>query len=233
MSEAYIIDGLRTAIGSFGGTLAPLGAADLAVPVIKRLLEKNGIKPENVDEVLMGCVLQAGLGQNVARQAALKSGIPHEKTALTVNMVCGSGLRAVALAAQAIKAEDEQIVVAGGMESMSNAPHILPNSRVGNKMGNIQMVDSMVNDGLWDIFNNYHMGVTAENLVSKYGLTREDLDNFAAESQQKTEKANTAGKFKDEIVPIILPQKKGDPIVFDTDEFPRAGTTAEKLGKLK
>ncbi|MDD4004857.1 MAG: acetyl-CoA C-acyltransferase, partial [Elusimicrobiaceae bacterium] len=233
MSEVYIVDGLRTAIGSFGGSLANIPAAELPVPVIKKLLEKNGLGPEAVDEVILGCVLQAGLGQNVARQTAVKAGMPVEKTAMTVNMVCGSGLRAVALAAQAVKAGDAELVVAGGTESMSTAPYLLPKARTGYRMGNGEIVDEMVFDGLWDIFNNYHMGVTAENVAAKHGLTREMQDEFAAASQQKTEAAIKAGKFEDEIVPFVIPQKKGEPVIFKTDEFPRAGTTAAILGKLR
>ncbi len=188
---------------------------------------------EAVDDVILGCVLQAGLGQNVARQAAVKSGLGNAKTALTVNRVCGSGMRAVAMAAQSILAGDADIIIAGGTESMSNAPYVLKKARTGYRMGNGELVDEMVYDGLWDIFNDYHMGVTAENLAAKYGLTRAMQDEFAAHSQQKTEKAIAAGKFNDEIVPVAIPQKKGEPVMFKTDEYPRAGTTVETLGKLR
>lgn len=233
MKEVYIVDGFRTPIGSFGGALAAFGAANMAVPVIKHLLDKTGVSAEAVDDVILGCVLQAGLGQNVARQAAVKSGLGNAKTALTVNMVCGSGMRAVAMAAQSIMAGDADIIIAGGTESMSNAPYVLKKARTGYRMGNGELVDEMVYDGLWDVFNDYHMGVTAENLAAKYGLTRAMQDEFAAHSQQKTEKAIAAGKFNDEIVPVAIPQKKGEPVMFKTDEYPRAGTTAETLGKLR
>jgi len=233
MKEVFIIDALRTAIGTFGGAISSQSAVDLGKTVVSQLLKKNNLTGSEVDEVILGCVLQAGQGQNVARQVAVKSGIPDEKTALTINMVCGSGLRTVAMAAQAIKAEDADLIIAGGTESMSNAPYLLPNARTGYKMGNGSVVDSMINDGLWDIFNNYHMGVTAENLAEKYNLTKEDQDKFAAESQFKAEKAIKDGKFVDEIVPVVIPQKKGDPIQFKQDEFPRFGTTAETLAKLR
>lgn len=232
MKEVFIVDGLRTAIGSFNGTLASQSAVDLGKTVVSGLLKKNNLDAQTVDEVIMGCVLQAGLGQNVARQIAVKAGVPVEKTAMTINMVCGSGLRTVALAAQSVKSEDAGLIIAGGTESMSNAPYTLPSARWGAKMGNQQMVDTMVNDGLWDIFNNYHMGITAENLAEKYSLTRQDLDEFSALSQQKAEAAIKAGKFEDEIIPVEIPQRKKDPIIFKQDEFPRFGTTTETLARI-
>jgi len=233
MNEAYIIDGVRTAIGSFGGTLADVPAAELGKTAIAGLLKKQNVNPAVVDEVVMGCVLQSCLGQNVARQSAIGAGIPKEKTALTVNMVCGSGLRAVALAAQSIKCGDTGIVVAGGTENMNQAPYVLKKARTGYRMGNGELVDSMITDGLWDVFNNYHMGVTAENVAAKYGITRAEQDEFSAWSQNKTEKAQAEGKFNDEIIPVVIPQRKGDPISFVKDEFPRAGVKAEKLAALK
>lgn len=233
MKEIYIADGIRTAIGSFGGTLAPLGAAELGKIAATELMRRNALKPEAVDEVIMGCILQAGLGQNVARQIAINSGIPKEKTALTINMVCGSGLRAASLAAQAIKSGDAELVLAGGTESMSNSPYLLKQARTGYRLGDGKLVDSMVSDGLWDIFNNYHMGVTAENLAEKYKITREEQDKFAAASQNKAEKAIATGRFKDEIAPVAIPQKKGNPVIFDKDEYPKPGVTAERLSQLK
>ena len=232
MNEVFIIDAVRTAIGSFGGAISSLSATELGTIVVKSLLERNKLNGEGVDEVLMGCVLHAGQGQNMARQVAINAGIPNDKTAMTINMVCGSGLRTVTLAAQAIKSGDAQLIIAGGAESMSNAPFLLPKARYGYKMGNGTLVDSMVNDGLWDIFNDYHMGVTAENLATKYNLSREEQDLFAAQSQNKAEKAIQDGKFKDEIVPVVIPQKKKEPIVFDQDEFVRFGVTPESLAKL-
>ena len=232
MNEVFIIDAVRTAIGNFGGAISSLSATELGTIVVKNLLERNKLNGEEVDEVLMGNVLQAGQGQNMARQVAIHAGIPNDKTAMTINMVCGSGLRTVALAAQAIKSGDAQLIIAGGAESMSNAPFLLPKARYGYKMGNGTLVDSMVNDGLWDVFNDYHMGVTAENLATKYNLSREDQDLFASQSQNKAEKAIQDGKFKDEIVPVVIPQKKKDPIVFEQDEFVRFGVTPESLAKL-
>lgn len=232
MNEVFIIDAVRTAIGSFGGAISSVSASELGTIVVKNLLERNKLNGEEVDEVLMGCVLQAGQGQNMARQVAINAGIPNNKTAMTINMVCGSGLRTVSLAAQAIKSGDAQLIIAGGAESMSNAPYVLPKARYGYKMGNGTLVDSMVNDGLWDVFNDYHMGLTAENLADNYNLSREEQDLFAAQSQNKAEKAIQDGKFKDEIVPVLIPQKKKDPIVFDQDEFVRFGVTPESLAKL-
>jgi len=233
MKEVFIAEGVRTAIGGFGGTLADVGAAELGRTVAKALLERTGAAPELVDDVLMGNVLQAGLGQNVARQIQLGAGIPKEKTAMTVNMVCGSGLRAVALAAQQIKCGDSEVVLAGGAENMNAAPYLLRKARGGYRMGNGELVDSMISDGLWDVFNNYHMGVTAENLAAKYGITRADQDALAAASQNKAEKAQKENRFADEIVPVLVPQRKGDPVPFARDEFVRAGVTPESLAKLK
>ena len=231
--EIVIASACRTAIGSFGGTLKNTPAVELGATVIKEAVNRAGIKPEQVDEVIFGNVLQASLGQNPARQAALKAGLPETSTAFTVNIVCGSGLKSVALAAGLIQAGDADIIVAGGMENMSLAPYAMPAARWGARMFNTNMVDIMVNDGLWDAFNNYHMGITAENVAEQWGLTREMQDEFALASQQKAEAAIKGGKFKDEIVPVMIPQKKGDPVAFDTDEFPRFGATMEALAKLK
>lgn len=233
MREVVIVSAVRTAIGTFGGSLKDVSAADLGAIVIKEAVNRAGIKPELVDEVVMGNVIQAGLGQNIARQSTILAGLPKEVPAMTINKVCGSGLRTVALAAQMIKAGDADVIIAGGMENMSRAPYVLNEARWGQRMGNGKMVDSMVNDALWDAFNNYHMGVTAENIAKEWNLTREEQDAFAASSQQKAEKAIKEGRFKDEIVPVVIPQRKGDPKVFDTDEFPRFGTTAESLAKLR
>lgn len=233
MKEVVIVSAVRTAVGSFGGALKDVPAVDLGALVIKEAVNKAGIKPEMVNEVIMGNVLQAGLGQNPARQAMVKAGLPVEVSAMTINKVCGSGLRAVSLAAQLIKAGDADVVVAGGMENMSRAPYLLNSARWGQRMGNGAMTDVMINDGLWDAFNDYHMGITAENIAEKWNLTREEQDAFAADSQAKAAKAVADGKFKDEIVPVVIPQRKGDPIVFDTDEYVRPGTTAEKLAKLR
>ena len=233
MKEVVIVGAKRTAIGSYGGTLKNVPAKELGAVAIKGAIEQAGIKPEDVEEVIMGDVLQGGLGQNVARQMSLGAGLPIEVPAMTINKVCGSGLRAVELAAQIIKAGDADIIVAGGAENMSMTGYALPNMRWGARMFNTPAVDMMVNDGLWDVYNNYHMGITAENVAEQYGLTREELDAFALASQNKAEAAIKAGKFKDEIVPVTIPQRKGDPIVFDTDEFPRFGATAEALAKLK
>ncbi|GAA0757734.1 acetyl-CoA C-acetyltransferase [Clostridium sartagoforme] len=233
MREVVIASAVRTAIGSFGGGLKDVSAADLGAIVIKEAVAKAGIKGELVEEVVMGNVIQAGLGQNVARQAAVKAGLPVEVPAMTINKVCGSGLRTVALAAQMIKAGDADIVVAGGMENMSQAPYLLKTSRWGQRMGDGKMVDSMINDALWDAFNNYHMGVTAENIAKEWNLTREEQDQFALNSQLKAEAAIKEGRFKDEIVPVVIPQRKGDPKIFDTDEYPRFGATIEGMAKLK
>jgi acetyl-CoA C-acetyltransferase len=233
MREVVIVSAVRTALGTFGGSLKDVSAADLGALVIKEAVNRAGIKPELVEEVVMGNVIQAGLGQNIARQSTILAGLPEEVPAMTINKVCGSGLRTVALAAQMIKAGDADVVVAGGMENMSRAPYVLNDARWGQRMGNGKMVDSMINDALWDAFNNFHMGVTAENIAKEWNLTREEQDAFAAASQQKAEKAIKEGRFKDEIVPVVIPQRKGEPKIFDTDEFPRFGTTAETLAKLK
>ncbi|MFJ9991510.1 acetyl-CoA C-acetyltransferase [Pseudomonas putida] len=233
MNEVAIVAATRTAIGSFQGALANVSAIDLGAAVIKRLLEQTGLDPAQVDEVILGQVLTAGAGQNPARQAAVKAGLPHAVPALTLNKVCGSGLKALHLAAQAIRCGDAEVVIAGGQESMSLAPYVLPSARTGQRMGHGQLVDTMITDGLWDAFNDYHMGITAENLVDKYAITREQQDAFAAESQRKAVAAIEGGRFKDEITPIHIPQKKGDALVFDTDEQPRPGTSAESLGKLR
>jgi acetyl-CoA C-acetyltransferase len=232
MGEIVIASACRTAIGSFGGSLKGVPAADLGAVVVKEAVKRAGIKPEQVDEVIFGNVLQAGLGQNVARQVTLKAGLPIETTAMTINIVCGSGLKSVALAANQIKSGESEIVVCGGTENMSAAPYAVPSGRWGARMNNTKMVDVMVNDGLWDAFNQYHMGITAENVAEQYGLTRELQDEFAVASQTKAVAAIEGGKFKDEIVPVVIPNKKGD-IIFDTDEYPKKGTTLEKISKLK
>ena len=232
MREVVIVSACRTPIGSFGGTLKNVSAADLGAITVKEAVKRAGIAPEMVDEVVYGNVLQAGLGQNVARQVSIKAGLPVETTAVTINIVCGSGLKTVAMAAQAIKSGDADIIVAGGTESMSMAPYVIPSARWGARMNNGKIVDAMVNDGLWDAFNQYHMGITAENVVEQWGLTREQQDEFAVRSQNLAEAAIKAGKFKDEIVPVVIPNKKGD-IIFDTDEYPKFGATLEKMAKLK
>ncbi len=233
MREVVIVGAARTAIGGFGGSLKNIPARQLGAICIKEALKRAGVAPEAVDEVIMGNVLQAGLGQNVARQMMMDAGLPKEIPAMTINKVCGSGLRAVELAAQIIKAEDADIIVAGGAESMSLSPYVMPSARWGARMFDAKMVDVMVNDGLWDAFNNYHMGITAENVAEQWGLTREELDAFALDSQLKAEAAIKAGKFKDEIVPVEIPQRKGDPVIFDTDEHPKFGSKIEGLAKLK
>ncbi|MEQ2526058.1 acetyl-CoA C-acetyltransferase [Robertmurraya yapensis] len=232
-TEVVIVSAVRTPIGSFNGSLAKFSAPELGAIAIKRALEKAGVKPEQVDEVILGNVLQAGLGQNPARQAALKAGLPDSVSALTINKVCGSGLKAVHLATQAIIAGDADIVVAGGMENMSQAPYLLKNARDGFRMGDQKLIDSMISDGLWCAFNDYHMGITAENLADQYEITREEQDEFSAWSQEKAQEAIEQGKFKDEIVSVAIPQRKGEPIVFDTDEYPKKGTTHEKLATLR
>jgi len=233
MTEVVIVAATRTAIGSFGGSLASIQAVDLGAQVIKAVMEKTGVAADQVDEVLMGQVLTAGAGQNPARQSVIKAGLAETTPARTINKVCGSGLKALHLAAQSILCGDADLVIAGGQESMSNAPHVLPNSRNGMRMGNWNMVDTMVNDGLWDAFNDYHMGMTAENIADEYGITREEQDAFAAASQAKAIAAIESGKFKDEVTPVAIPQRKGDPIIFDTDENPRAGITVEKLAGMR
>ncbi len=233
MRDVVIVSAVRTPIGSYGGALKDVDAKVLGATAVKGAIEKAGIKPEQVDEVIMGCVLQAGLGQNIARQVSIEAGLPVEVPAMTLNKVCGSGLRAVSLAAQIIKAGDADIIVAGGTENMSKTVYALPTGRWGSRMGHSQTVDVMIKDGLWDAFNDYHMGITAENVADQWNLTREQMDEFAAKSQQKAEKAVKEGKFKDEIVPVVIPQRKGEPKVFDTDEYPKFGTTVESISKLK
>ncbi len=233
MKEIVIASAVRTAIGSYGGALTNVSAVDLGAIAIKEALSRAGVKPEQVDEVYMGCILQAGLGQGVARQASVKAGLPVEVPATTINMLCGSGLRTVSMGAQTIIAGDNDIVVVGGCENMSQAPYLLPKARWGVRMGHDQIIDSMIHDALTDAFNQYHMGITAENLAAQYNITREEQDVFATSSQNKAEKAWAEGKFKDEIVPVVIPQRKGDPIVFDTDEFFKKGMTVEKLGAMK
>lgn len=233
MCAVVIASAVRTAVGSFGGSLKDVSAVRLGTVVVKEALERAGIKGEQVDEVILGQVLQGGQGQNSARQVAIGAGIPNQVPALTVNKVCGSGLRTVSLAVQTILAGDNSIVVAGGMENMSQAPYLSDSARWGRRMGDAQMVDMMLKDGLTDAFHDYHMGITAENVAEQWGISREDQDRLAAISQQRAEKALAENRFGDEIVPVTIPQRKGDPIIFDKDEFPRPGTTEEKLGKLK
>ncbi|MEN6349099.1 MAG: acetyl-CoA C-acetyltransferase [Syntrophomonas sp.] len=230
--EVVIVSACRTPVGSFGGTLKDTGSAQLGAIVMAEVLKRAGISGEQVDEVIFGCVLQAGLGQNIARQCMIHAGIPNEVTAFTLNKVCGSGLRTVSLAAQIIKAGDADVIIAGGVENMSAAPYIVPKARYGYRMGNGTMIDEMVFGGLTDIFNGYHMGITAENVNELYGITREEQDAFGLRSQQLATAAQEAGRFKDQIVPVVIKGKKGD-TVFDTDEFIKPGTTAEGLAKLK
>jgi acetyl-CoA C-acetyltransferase len=232
MNDVVITAALRTAVGKFNGALARIPAADLGAQVIKSLLARGGVTPEQVSEVIMGQVLTAGVGQNPARQALIRAGIPDRVPAMTVGKVCGSGMKAAHLAAQAIKCGDAEIVIAGGQENMSASPHVLPGSRDGFRMGEAKLVDTMIVDGLWDAYNNYHMGTTAENVAQKYGISRRDQDEFAARSQQKAEAAQKAGKFNSEITPLEIVSKKGT-VTFDTDEYPRHGTTAEALAELK
>ncbi len=233
MREVIIAGAARTAIGSYGGALNGISAAELGRVAAEEAIKRAGIGKEAIEEVFIGNVLSAGLGQNVARQVAVNAGIPNEATAMTVNMVCGSGLRALSLAAQSILLGDSDVVLAGGTESMSNAAYLLPKARWGYRMGNDTLVDSAIQDGLWDAFNNYHMGMTAENIAERWGITREEQDRFALESQRRAEIAIKNGVFKEEIVPVILPQRKGDPIIFDTDEYPKLWTTMDSLSKLK
>ena len=231
--KVVIASAVRTPVGSYGGSLKSVSAKDLGITAVKEAINRAGIKPEDVDETVFGCVLQAGQGQNIARQVSLGAGIPKEKPAMTLNIVCGSGLRSVSLAAQMIKAGDADVVVAGGTESMSNAPYLLTNERWGARMGDKKVVDEMIKDGLWDAFNDYHMGVTAENIAEKFGLTREEQDELAALSQNRAEKARAEGRFKDEIVPVEVKDRKGNVTVVDTDEHIREGVTAEGISKLK
>jgi acetyl-CoA C-acetyltransferase len=233
MTDIVIAGALRTPIGKFGGSLARIAAPDLGATVIKALLAQHGVSPDSVSEVIMGQVLAAASGQNPARQALIKSGIPNAVPAMTINVVCGSGLKAVMLAAQAVTTGNADIVVAGGQENMSAAPHALPGSRDGFRMGDAKLVDTMIVDGLWDVYNQYHMGTTAENVAKKYGVSREAQDAFAVASQNKAEAAQKAGRFADEIVPVMLPQRKGDPVAFDADEFIKAGATVESVAGLR
>jgi acetyl-CoA C-acetyltransferase len=231
--EIVIASAVRTAIGNFQGALAGVSATQLGAVVLEAALERAGVAKEAVDEVILGNVLQAGLGQNPARQAAIRAGLPQQVPSMTINKVCGSGLKAVHLAVQSILSGDAEVVLAGGMENMSQAPYLQEGARGGYRMGDQKVVDSMIRDGLWCAFNDYHMGITAENLCTQYGLTREEQDEFAAWSQEKAQRALSEGRFQDEIVPVPIPQKKGEPIMFSVDEFPRAGVTAEALGKLR
>ena len=233
MTDIVIAGALRTAIGKFGGTLAKIPAPDLGATVIRELLARTGVKPEAVSDVIMGQVLAAGSGQNPARQASIRAGLLHGTPAMTINKVCGSGLKAVMLAAQAIRCGDADIVVAGGQENMSASPHVLPGSRDGFRMGDAKLVDTMIVDGLWDVYNQYHMGTTAENVAKKYEISRAEQDAFAVASQNKAEAAQKAGRFDDEIVPVMIPQRKGDPVAFAQDEFPKAGTTLESVAGLR
>ena len=232
MKEIYVVNCCRTAVGSFGGSLKDTPASDLGAVVVKEALNRAGVKPEQVDELMFGCVLTGGLGQNVARQVGVKAGLPYSVPAYTVGMVCGSGMKSVIEGARAILAGDAEVIVAGGTENMSAAPFALPDERWGARMGDKKVVDTMIKDGLWDAYNNYHMGTTAENICDVWGITREELDAFGASSQQKTEAAQKSGRFDDEIVPVMVKKKK-ETVEFKVDEFPRAGVTAESLGKLK
>ncbi|MBN2286762.1 MAG: acetyl-CoA C-acetyltransferase [Tissierellales bacterium] len=231
--EVVIASAVRTPIGVYGGSLAKVSAVELGVVAAKEAMKRANIKPEMIDEYIIGNVLGAGLGQNIARQVAIGAGVPAEVTGFTINKVCGSGLRAVSIAQQFIENGDCEIVLCGGTESMSNAPYLLPNNRWGQRMGDGKVIDYMVHDGLFDIFNQYHMGITAENIAEQWGFSKEEQDQFAVSSQNKTEAAQKSGKFVDEIVPVVIPQRKGDPIVVDSDEFPRHGTTLDKIAKLK
>ncbi|MEC7221923.1 MAG: acetyl-CoA C-acetyltransferase [SAR324 cluster bacterium] len=231
--SVVIVAAARTAVGSFNGSLAGIGAADLGAIVIRDLLKKTNLAPEAIDEVILGQVLTASTGQNPARQAMIKAGLPQTTPALTINKVCGSGLKAVHLAAQAIKCGDADVIIAGGQENMSQAPHALPNSRNGQRMGDWQMTDTMINDGLWCAFNDYHMGITAENVADRYEISRDEQDTFALRSQNLAEEAQAAGRFQEEIVPVGIPQRKGDPVVFQQDEFIRKGATIEGIQKVR
>ena len=233
MKEVVIAGAARTAVGRFGGMYSDISAVQLGVTAVKEALARAGVGVAMVDELIFGNVLGAGLGQNVARQVQLGAGVPVDKNAFTVNKVCASGLKSVMLAAQAVMCDDAEIVVAGGTENMSQAPYLMPKGRFGYRMGNGSLIDSMINDGLWDIFNGYHMGITAENVAEKYGLTRQAQDQLACASQNRAQAAITAGRFKDEIVPVMAPQRKGEPKALDTDEFPRFDTTIDDLAKLK
>ncbi|HNX88741.1 MAG TPA: acetyl-CoA C-acetyltransferase [Paludibacteraceae bacterium] len=231
--EIVIVSAVRTAVGNFNGALSGFSAVDLGVIAAREAISRAGIQPSDVDETIIGNILSAGLGQNVARQISVKSGVPVTSPAMSINILCGSGLRAVSLAAQMIMVGNSEIVLCGGTESMTNAPYLLPQARSGYRMGDGKLIDSMIKDGLTDAFNDYHMGVTAENIAEKWNISKEEQDEFAVRSQNKCEAAQKAGKFADEIVPISIPQRKGDPIIFDTDEFPRHGATIEQMAKLK
>jgi acetyl-CoA C-acetyltransferase len=233
MEQAVIVSAVRTAVGSFGRSLNSVPAVELGVTALQEALRRINLDPGQVDEVILGNVLQAGLGQNPARQVAVRAGMPQEVPAFSINKVCASGLKSIFLAAQAVKLGDAEIVIAGGIENMSQTPYALRGARWGQRMGDGELVDLMILDGLWDIFNGYHMGITAENVAAKYGITRDEQDEFACSSQQKAEAAIKSGRFKEEIVPVKIPQRKGDPILFDTDEHPRLGTTLEAMAKLK
>lgn len=233
MREAVIVSAVRTPIGTFGGSLKDVSAVDLGVTVVKGAIERAGLKPEQVDEVILGNVLSGGLGQNVARQVSVKAGIPISSPAFTINKVCGSGLKTIQLATQAILLGDADIIVAGGTENMSQAPYVLQQQRWGSRMGDSKVVDTLLRDGLVDAFDNYHMGITAENVAEKYNITREQQDTFAVHSQRKAVAAIKAGRFKEEIVPVLVPQRKGDPLVFDTDEYPRENASLEGMAKLR
>ena len=233
MREVVIVSAVRTAIGSLGGAFKNVSAVELGKIAAVEAIKRAGIDPAIIDEAVIGNVLSSGLGQNVARQVIIQAGVPKEVPAFSINKVCGSGLRSVSLAAQMIKAGDADIVLCGGTESMSCAPYAIPKARFGLRMGHGELVDTMIKDGLWDAYNDYHMGITAENVAEQYGITREMQDEFAARSQERAVKAIEAGRFKDEIVPVAVPQRKGDPIIVDTDEYPKAGTTVEKLAKLR
>lgn len=233
MKEVVIVDAVRTPVGSFGGSLTGVPAVELGTIAVKELIKRTGIDPAQVEELIFGCVLQGGQGQNVARQVLIRSGIPHEVPAMTVNKVCASGLRTVSLAAQVIKAGDADVVIAGGTENMSSAPYAIGKARWGARMNDDVLLDLMIHDGLWEIFNDYHMGITAENVAEQYGISREEQDELGLLSQQRAEAAIKGGKFKDEIVPVVIPQRKGEPKIFDTDEHPRLGTTKDGLAKLR
>ncbi|MCK9205933.1 MAG: acetyl-CoA acetyltransferase [Bacteroidetes bacterium GWA2_40_14] len=230
--EVVIVSAVRTAIGNYGGKLAGMSAIDLGVIAAKEAIQRAGINPTEIDETIIGNILSAGLGQNIARQIAVNAGTPVTSPAMTINVLCGSGLRSVSLAAQMVMCGNSEVILAGGTESMTNAPYLLPQARNGYRMGHGQIIDSMILDGLTDAFNNYHMGITAENIAEQWKITRKEQDEFALQSQLKCEAAQKAGKFKDEIVPVSIPQRKGNPIIFDTDEFPKAGMTLAQLEKL-
>ncbi|HEQ2210435.1 TPA: acetyl-CoA C-acetyltransferase [Streptococcus pyogenes] len=233
MKNIVIVEALRTPIGAFGGSFKSVSAVELGTTVLKKILDKTQVKPEMVDEVILGNVLHAGLGQNVARQVAVHSGIPEDKTAFTLDMVCGSGLKAIQLAAQSIMLGDADIVIAGGVENMSQAAYVSTQHRFGQRLGNSQLIDTLVHDGLTDPFNNYHMGITAENVAQKYGISREEQDQFALESQEKAAKALENHRFADEIVPVSVPQRRKDPLIVTTDEYPKVDTSLEKLQQLR